>query len=223
MIIAGVDEAGRGPVIGPMVFCAFAIDEELSNTLKDRGVKDSKILSFEQRENLYDWLVSFKKFKSFALSAFEITIMMRSKIGLNDIEAKIVSNLLLELSKDVAISKAIIDSPDPIASKYEKRIRRFNNLEFNLQCENKADFNYPVVSAASIIAKVERDRLIEEIKTDLSKKGIDFDFGSGYPHDPKTIEFLEKYHQNENVQIYLRQEWATVKRFKTKQFKLDNF
>lgn len=223
MNIAGVDEAGRGPVIGPMVFCAYVIDEKYFEELRKKGVKDSKLLTSNARERLEQWLIGFGKFKVGAVSAFQITSMMRAGIGLNDIEAKQVALTLLEFSKEVNIRNAIVDSPDPVPSKFEKRIRKFGKLEFSLQCENKADFNYPVVAAASIIAKVNRDRMIEEIKLDLQKNGILMDFGSGYPHDPKTIEFLKKYHNHSQVQIHLRHEWATVKKFYEKQYKLDSF
>ncbi len=204
-MILGIDEAGRGCVIGPMVIACAAIDSMEENSLLELGVKDSKKLSPKQREELFEPVKKLCQMKTIHLSAVQLTKMMDTK-NLNDIEAMTIAELL----QDTPTSDcAYIDAPDNIPSHFAKRIRRFLPETPKLVCENKADDKYPIVAAASIVAKVERDREIEKIKELL---GIDFN--SGYTSDAITIDFLEKHAQDENVQPYLRHKWKTLERLK---------
>lgn len=212
MIICGVEEAGRGPVIGPLVMAAVNIDSEKEFLLKEIGVKDSKLLSPKQREEL------FPRVKELALS-FEIIILtnkdvddaLRSEdLNLNWLEA-ITSVRLINALKP---QKAILDCPSNNISAYANYVKeRLDDKGLEILAEHKADVNYPVVSAASILAKVTRDRLIEDIK-----KKIGIDFGSGYPSDPKTKEFLANYYDKYDI---FRKTWASYKR--VSQTSLDRF
>ena len=210
MIIAGVDEAGRGPVIGPMVMCAVSCHKDHEISLKAAGVKDSKLLSATTRKKLSEMLHSTCSFHVEILTAKEITLQMQHKISLNDIEARAAAQCITSLHEKEKFEVVFIDSPDSVPSMYERRIRRFfKNLDVKLICENKADYNYPIVGAASIIAKEIREKEIKAIK-----EVIEEDFGSGYSSDPLTRAFLERRGKDEKLKDYIRWEWSTVKSIK---------
>jgi ribonuclease HII len=206
VVIAGVDEAGRGCVFGGLFLCVFSADETAEKELRKMGVKDSKMLSPLQRERLFEKLVKTEGWHHSVIeyTAAQITGLMRKKVSLNDIEAAMVADALSRLKRKP--SKVFVDSPDSVPQKFEKRIRKFFSRKMEFVCENKADANYPVVSAASVIAKVLRDRQIEKLHRKIG------DFGSGYTHDPKTIEFLKKNFERPEVQEYLRHEWSTIRK-----------
>lgn len=192
---AGIDEAGRGPVIGPLVIAMVSADEE---KLVELGVDDSKKLNKEERELLFEEIMQIADIVDFVLVLPEEI----DKYNLNELEARKVAYLL----DKHPIREAIVDSPDPNPKKYEMRIRKYlkKNKEVRIIAENKAE-RYPLVAAASIIAKVIRDREIEKIKETL---GIDF--GSGYPSDPKTKEALDKYYMV--LYDHIRKKWSISKR-----------
>ncbi|MBI5635680.1 ribonuclease HII [Candidatus Micrarchaeota archaeon] len=216
--VIGVDEAGRGCVMGPLVLCAYSIDSDKQEALKQMGAKDSKLLSPIKRREL------FKKFEKLddnvisVLSAEGLTDLMAKKVSLNEIEAQIAAAAIRQLAERNDVEKAIVDSPDPVPSKFEKRIRKYYSPSFELVCENKADFNYPVVGAASILAKETREIHIEKLK-----KMLGIDFGSGYSSDEKTIAFLKTHHNDAILQPHLRHRWETMKRLKIHQFDLTKF
>lgn len=224
MIIVGVDEAGRGPVIGPLVICAFAIDAEAENRLKEMGVKDSKLLSALNREKIAEKIIHYPHVL-IELSAQEITQYMKRKISLNEMEAEKLSIALIELAKKLEkvgkIDKIYVDSPDPVASKFGMRIKRYlkgTPLEkAEIISENKADFKYPVVGAASILAKSMRERRVGEIAIEVGE------FGTGYPSDERTIVFLKKHYKESKLQKYIRHGWATMQNIKTTELKLEEF
>jgi ribonuclease HII len=153
-----------------------------------------------------------------AITAEELTALMKRRISLNEIEAMKIGELLRSLSEREPIETAFVDSPDPVAEKFEKRIRKYFDHHAPIVCEHFADKKYPVVSAASIIAKVVRDQLVEEIK-----KEFGIDFGTGYSHDPATIDFLKKNIRNPALQRHIRHRWSTAKNLKWEQMDLSEF
>lgn len=184
-LICGVEEAGRGPVIGPMVMCGVVIDEKDEKKLKTIGVKDSKQLTPKQREDMFD------KIKKMVVSC-EIVFVMPDEIdkalrsadlNLNWLEALTSAKIINKFD----VTKAILDCPSNNVKSYSDYVESKLSKKVKLIAEHKADEKYLVVGAASVIAKVSRDREIEKIK-----KEIGIDFGSGYPSDPKTIDFLKK-------------------------------
>ncbi|MEK6967377.1 MAG: ribonuclease HII [Nanoarchaeota archaeon] len=203
MKICGVEEAGRGPVIGPLVMCGLLIDDSKEHELKTIGAKDSKLLTPSQREGLYGKILKLtEKHKIIILQPDTIDDAVQSKTNnLNWLEAETSAEIINELSPDVAY----IDCPSPNIPAYTKRLQSMVKGKVKLIAEHKADVNYPIVSAASIIAKVTRDREIEKLK---AKVGINF--GSGYPADPITKEFLKKYH-NKFPGLF-RKSWAPFKK-----------
>jgi ribonuclease HII len=185
--ICGIDEAGRGPVIGPMVMAGVLIDEEQSAQLKKLGVKDSKLLSPELRNQLFEKIIAIvRDYEVRIVSAEEIDSALNSpSLNLNWLEATKSAEIINRLMPD----KAIVDCPSTNTEAYKAYLKnKLIKKETKLIAEHKADVKYPVVSAASIIAKVTRDREIEKLRQTFG------DFGSGYPSDEKTARFLKDNH-----------------------------
>ncbi len=204
MLICGVDEAGRGPVIGPLVMCGLLIKEDDEKELIRLKVKDSKLLTRNRREFLFDKIKEIsQKYKIIVIEPNEIDKAVHNHDGLNlnRLEARKSAEILNELNPN----KAIIDAPSNNIKNYKKYLLRFvKNKDIEIILEHKADVNYPVVSAASILAKVTRDNEIEKLK-----KNIGIDFGSGYMADPKTVEFLKN--NFENYPELFRKSWFPYK------------
>lgn len=210
ILIAGIDEAGRGPVIGPMVICIAVASNEAAQALASRGVRDSKLLAPSTREHLKGDIEALcEEIRTITIPASEINEYMRKRISLNEMEAEKMGNALNALHTKPR--RVYVDAPDPDEKMFEKRIRRYYTGGAHLVCAHYADKRYPIVSAASVVAKVTRDAEIERIKEELGA-----DFGSGYSSDERTITFLEKNYKREDVRKYLRTRWATVKRLSQK-------
>jgi ribonuclease HII len=213
--LCGIDEAGRGPVIGPLVMAGVLIDESKLENLRNIGVKDSKLLSPLQRERLYDKIIEI-------VDGYEITITHADEVdkavnsetsNLNWLEADKSIQIITKLNPE----KAMLDCPSNNIKAYTDYINTKLTTKTKVTCEHGADATYPEVSAASILAKVTRDTLIHEMK-----KEINIDFGSGYPSDPKTIKFLK---ENWNRYDFFRKSWSSWKKLAAakKQKKLGEF
>jgi ribonuclease HII len=202
-ILAGVEEAGRGPLIGPMVMCICTIEASEEFQLKALGVKDSKLLTPDQRERLFLLIKSMTKSKIVIIPPHEIDEAVESKtMNLNWLEAETTAKLITAMKPD----KAILDCPSNNIKAYTDYVRRHLPEKLrglDILSEHKADVNHPIVSAASILAKVTRDREIERIQ-----KTYNVDFGSGYPSDPRTIAFVA---ENWNLYPFFRKSWETYK------------
>lgn len=195
--IAGIDEAGRGPVIGPLVVCCAFCRREDEKRLKELSVRDSKKLSARQREAMYSELKKFCTFKWVEISAADLNTLM-GEMSLNDIEAKVMA----DLAKQVVDADIMIDMPDRYSWTFRGRMQRFGMTRF--EAEHKADDRYPIVSAASICAKIVRDAKIDEIRKATC------DFGSGYPGDKKTMEALKDNEKRKMLQPFIRVRWKTI-------------
>lgn len=215
MLICGIDEAGRGPAIGPLVICGAVVDEEGEEALKSINVKDSKLLTPKQREVLFDKIKKIvKKYEILIISPQEIDLAVLSKEdNLNWLEAKKSAEIIKKLKPD----KAILDCPSTNIKAYKDYMNELLKDKTEIVAEHKADAKYPVVSAASILAKVTRDAEIKKLEQKYGK------LGSGYPADPVTHKFLQE-NFNKHPEI-LRHSWATIKNLKNgaKQSKLDGF
>jgi ribonuclease HII len=209
-MFAGIDEAGRGPVIGPLVICVAAMEADKEKILKDMGVKDSKLLSEKQRESILKNMEKLVKYKIVIIHPKEIDASVQDN-RLNYLEADKGAMLLNELSKEFKISKTIIDCPSTNISAYKEYFQSKLNHPTELVVEHKADLHHIIVGAASIIAKVTREKELEKLK-----KRFNIDFGSGYPADPKTKDFLEKNHSNLKYSEIFRKSWATFRKFDQK-------
>ena len=204
--ILGIDEAGRGPVIGPLVVCGLIMNSSKIRELSQRGVKDSKLLTSFRRKKLKEDIHSLAE-------AYELIVISPEQIGkegMNDLELRVAAKLITQFYPD----QVFLDAPTRNCLSYEKKIRRLLSAEMKVELvvENFADKNFPVVGAASILAKVERDRIISELAKQYG------DIGSGYPSDEKTIRFLGEYfHRKKCFPPIVRKRWKTIQRIKMRE------
>jgi ribonuclease HII len=202
MLICGLDEAGRGPVIGPMVMAGVLVSEEQEKLLKNLGVKDSKLILRNKRIELAKRIKNIvKKFKILIIPPDVIDKeLLDENSNLNILEAKKSAEIINYLKPDIAY----VDCPSNNILMYKSQIERYLTKTPKLVCEHKADIKYLASSAASILAKVTRDKEIAKIQ-----KTIKADIGSGYPADPITRVFLRKFY-NKYPKI-IRKSWASYK------------
>jgi ribonuclease HII len=206
MIICGIDEAGRGPLIGPLVVAGVAIEEKDMPDLLALNPKDSKLLSPKKREELFPKIKEITKYKIFIIPPSEVDDALNSpSLNLNWLEAIKYAMTINALKPDLAY----VDCPSNNTQAFKDYMVNLLKQKTELVVENKADERYPIVGAASILAKVTRD---QEVKKLRDKYG---DLGSGYPADPKTKEFL-KNNYNKYPEIF-RKTWASYKKYKDKQ------
>uniref|UniRef100_A0A669QZN0 Ribonuclease n=1 Tax=Phasianus colchicus TaxID=9054 RepID=A0A669QZN0_PHACC len=184
--VLGVDEAGRGPVVPFFVVWGLCM-----------GVGDSKTLSESERERRFGLLEAAGGLLGWALQVLppqhiSACMQQRSKYNLNELSHDTATELIQHvLDNGVQVAEVFLDTVGP-AEKYEAKLRgRFPGLEITVR--PKADALFPIVSAASICAKVARDRAVKcwNFTEDLGDD-IDRDYGSGYPNDPKTKEWLRR-------------------------------
>ena len=204
MDILGVDEAGRGSVLGPLVIAGVVVPQKMEKVLDRMGVKDSKRLTPERREVLARKLKKMFEWETVVYSAKDIDDLRLKGINLNEIERKGMQELILNLDCD----SAIVDAVDVKPQRFEDKLR--NATKKDVKAEHKADDKYIEVSAASIIAKQKRDEAIAEINKCFEDDG---GIGSGYPSDPKTKKFLSNYTYSEMPE-FVRRSWSTVAKLK---------
>ncbi|MEM3519964.1 MAG: ribonuclease HII [Candidatus Hadarchaeales archaeon] len=202
-MIAGIDEAGRGPVIGPMVICGILLEENDLERLRLGGVRDSKLLTPKRRQALADFIKTVaRKHLLLHVSPLEID----AAENLNELEAMKFAEIINSLKP----SAAFVDSTDPNPSLFRERLLRYLKVRPRLVVENFADRKYVQVAAASILAKVERDAQIERLRREHG------DFGSGYPADPKTRDFLKRWIEEKgDLPPFVRKSWETIKKLKS--------
>lgn len=201
MKILGIDEAGKGPVIGPLVICGYLINEDKLTELSQTGVKDSKMLTPAKRSKLEPLLKEMADdVIILKMSASEIDTL-RDVTNLNRLEIGKMSRIINMIRPD----KVIIDAIEANVKAFKKKVCRDLDHECEIICENYADKNHIEVSAASIMAKVCRDREIEELRR------IYGDIGSGYTSDPVTIAFLKNWiKKNKEFPDFVRRSWITA-------------
>ena len=197
-MICGVDEAGKGSVLGPMVIAAVGIASE--DIMEGIRVRDSKLLSVKERERLYKIIRKKCRIATVRLDAQQIDIMRRD-MTLNEAVARSHAQVIIKLSPDYAY----LDACDVNTFRYAEMVKNHLVLPCEIISEHHADEKFPVVSAASIIAKVTRDRAIATL---AKKYGT---IGSGYPSDPVTIRFLNSYIDEHHVPPPIaRKSWKTI-------------
>jgi len=209
MLIAGVDDAGRGAIIGPLVIAGVLLDEQDIQKLVALRVKDSKLLSPKRREELSEAIRPLAlKYHVEKLWPKEIDRVVDSHIKLqklNRLEAQTMAKVIDALRPD----KAIVDASDVNEARYKEHILESLSYKPEIISEHKADRNYPIVSAASIIAKVERDKAIAELTRKFGEMGC------GYPTDSQTIAFLEEWlRQYDEYPDFVRRSWKPAKKLK---------
>ncbi len=209
----GVDEAGRGPVIGPMVVAGVCANRE---KLIELGVRDSKKLSPKRREFLAGEIKKIADKVVIRVVEPEEIDAMREEMTINELEVRIFAEVIEKLKGD----EIFVDAADVNEERFASEILSFLSYSPKIISKHKADDIYPEVSAASIIAKVERDKIIEKIAEEIG------DFGSGYPADERTKEFLKEYYEEHGeLPPHVRKSWKSAKRIlkEKKQKSLDMF
>ncbi len=200
----GIDEAGRGPVIGSLFIGGFLIKEDELDEIEKLGVKDSKKLSNAKRDSIDEVLEDHGDTYLKEIEASEID-ELREIMSLNEIELQGFADVIERCKPD----KVFVDLPEPDGDRFIRKLKkelpgRFKDVEF--VAEHGADDTYPVVSAASIVAKSARERHVEKLH-----KKYGYDFKSGYPHDKPTREFLKKYLEQEgSLPPETRTSWSTA-------------
>ena len=199
-LLAGIEEAGRGPVIGPLVMCGYLVDKKNVPELKKLGVKDSKLLSVKKRVSLISGLKKIcDDFILLKLTAEEID-KLRTVTNLNRLEIERMQHIIKMFEPD----RVIIDSLEVNTKKFSTKVCDGLKIK-SLIAENFADKNHIEVAAASIMAKVHRD---SEIKKLHRKHGF---FGTGYPSDERTIRFLKNWiKRNKEFPDFVRKSWVTA-------------
>jgi len=200
MLVCGIDEAGRGSVLGPLVIAGILIDRKKIKKLASMGVRDSKQLSPSKRKHLYKKIISFVDSYYVARITPKVIDTSVKKHRLNNLEAKYMAKVISKLHPDLTF----VDSCDVNTKRFGKEIAKYCQ-KGAIQCSHHADSRFTVVSAASIIAKVSRDRVLERLR----KK---HDLGSGYPSDSKTMKFVSRsINSKKKIPRFVRTSWKPVR------------
>jgi len=195
----------KGSLIGPLVIVGIIIEDDRSNSLEKIGVKDSKLLTSNQRERMEPHIKKISKNYAYSiLSPEDIDKAVRMGKKLNFLEAKTMADLISKLKPDIVY----VDAVGQIAERFAFNICRNYKMDIKIIAEHKADTKYPTVSAASILAKVKRDEIISELRTRYGN------FGSGYPSDQKTKKFIREWIKKfGKAPPFARKSWATIRKF----------
>jgi len=209
MLIAGIDDAGRGAVIGPLVIAGVLVDEKGLEKIEALGVRDSKTLTPKRREYLAVEILKIVKnhciIKLLPKDIDRVVKTGKKLHRLNRLEAKAMAEVISHLRPDIAY----VDASDVLPERFSRHIAEELTFKVQIVSEHKADKSYPVVSAASIVAKVERDRAISDLRRKYGE------VGSGYASDRRTLEFLEEWIKTHgDYPDFVRKSWAPAKRIK---------
>tara|TARA_B110000014_G_scaffold192912_1_gene141772 strand:+ start:663 stop:1313 length:651 start_codon:yes stop_codon:yes gene_type:complete len=203
-MICGVDEAGKGPVVGPLVVAAVAVNN--AKDITNLGIKDSKQLTKRKRKELANLI---KEKFNFAVEIIEPKIVdeYRRRNKLNELNREAFERLISKLDPNVAY----VDAADVNENRFGSQIKASltNKKDTDVISMHKADAKIEVVAAASIIAKETRENEIEKLKGKIG------DFGSGYPSDERTIKFLKSFYaDNGKWPTGTRESWKTLERIR---------
>ena len=199
--ICGIDDAGRGSMLGPLVIAGISLDKKNIRKLSALGVKDSKKLSPKLRESLYKKILEIVDDYHVAKISPRIIDANVKKHCLNGLEAKCMAKVVARLNPDVSY----VDSCDVNPSRFGRNISRLSG-NHRIKSYHHADSRFVAVSAASILAKVSRDRAILKLRKD-------HDLGSGYPSDSSTVKFVTKYYEKNNeMPNFVRKSWKPVQK-----------
>ena len=203
-MICGLDEAGRGPVIGPLVVAGVTFEDD--SELIEYNVRDSKKITPKRRE------VLARKIKEISIN-YEILIIpasdiddMRKVMTLNEIEV----NAFIKVIKKLKPETCYVDSADVNEKRFGRDILSGLSFKSDIISEHKADEIYPIVGAASILAKTKRDEEVKKIEQKLENM-LDLSLGSGYPADPITQKFLKEWvNKFGKLPPHTRHSWKTA-------------
>lgn len=214
--VLGIDEAGRGPVLGPMVYGISFCPLSKNSDLKELGVDDSKALTEEKRDELLDKLFKNSDYVGWAIHVLcprfiSSSMYKRSKYNLNTMSHDTAIDLVkMAIEKGVQVAEVYVDTVGP-PEKYQAKLQDIFR-EQKVTVAKKADSLYPCVSAASICAKVARDKCLKDWTfPESSDVEISSQWGSGYPGDPVTKKFLrDNFDQVFGFPSLIRFSWKTA-------------
>jgi ribonuclease HII len=183
ILIGGVDEAGRGSIIGPLIVAGVSIHESKISKLRDMGVRDSKQLTAKVRARLYDEIISVvDHYHIHSIDSCEVDDSVFQK-GLNRLEARTMASVI----DRIHAHEVYVDCCDVNPDRYREHIAAHLDRRPVIHSMHHADRINVAVSAASILAKVTRDGSIQKIRRRYRS------VGSGYPSDEKTMSFLRQW------------------------------
>jgi ribonuclease HII len=201
--VLGIDEAGRGSLVGPLVVGGFLVEAERIPELTELGVRDSKRLTPARREEIFAALPDVGRTWAIPLPPRTVDRAVH-RGALNDLELAAFARLVRRARPDMAFA----DACDPVAERFGRRLQAASGRQCVVHARHKADRDLPVVGAASIVAKVHRDRALEGLREHLGE-GL----GSGYPSDERTVEFVrDSIAGGGPLPSWLRASWATTER-----------
>jgi ribonuclease HII len=202
MLIGGVDEAGRGSILGPLVVAGVSVRESKIAKLKQMGVRDSKKLTPKARERLYDEIVSLADHHHIhTIKSSEVDSHVLER-GLNRLEAKAMAHVIGRIKVD----EVYVDCCDTNPERYREHIACHLKSAPKIYSLHHADRINIVVSAASILAKVERDSHIQKLRK--RHRNI----GSGYPSDEKTMLFIRNWVTRKKcAPVFARKSWKPMR------------
>ena len=203
-LIGGVDEAGRGCLLGPLVVAGVSVTKDGAKALRDLGVKDSKLLSRKRREKMsveIEALCERVHLERIPPAEIDKVVLAGRRLRrLNYLEALYFARVIDRLDA----WKTTVDAADVIPRRFRDQISRNLSSPCSVRAAHRADSNVPVVSAASILAKVDRDRQVAALR---EKHG---DFGTGYPSDPVTRAFfIDAIKKGEPLPACIRRSWKS--------------
>ncbi len=204
-IICGIDEAGRGPVLGPLILCGVCFTKSDLDYLNEIGAKDSKKLTPKKRKELAKLIKkNCHAYHIIVVSAQEIDQREEKRITLNRLEELKMAEIANKLKPNVLY----LDAADVNEERFGESIGKLLDYDIKeIVSKHRADDLFPIVSAASIIAKDKRDAIIKELS---QKYG---DLGSGYPSDERTTSFLRNWiKKNKKAPPFCRKSWETTKK-----------
>ena len=219
--LVGVDEAGRGPVLGPLVVAAVAVPVDGGEgRLRELEVRDSKKLAAARRDRLAGILLGETVHQVIEVPAEDIDAL-RATASLNVIEARLFASVVLsvigQLGPGAGVT-AYLDAADTSETTFERNFRASlsggegTGAVLGVVARHEADDAFPVVSAASILAKARREEAVARMREELGE-----DLGSGYPSDTRTTAFLEKWIREKGVlPPHTRASWKTAQRLMDK-------
>jgi ribonuclease HII len=206
-LLGGIDEAGRGCLVGDLVVAGVSANRKGIGLLKELGVRDSKMLSPKRRDSLYGEILKVSgRVCSARIHPEEIDAVVsngKRYRKLNYLEAVYFA----KVADQLGASHVTVDASDTSTERFRSTVAGKMQTRCTVVAYHKADRNFPVVSAASVVAKVERDRAVEQLRETYG------DFGSGYPSDRRTRDFFtEMMRKREGLPDCVRKSWKTLER-----------
>jgi len=201
MQICGIDDAGRGSMLGPLVIAGILLDKKKLRKLSSLGVKDSKKLSPKLREQFFKKIIDIVDDYYITKISPRLIDASVKKHCLNGLEAKYMAKVVSKLNADTSY----VDSCDVNPNRFGKEISKQSD-NHKIKSYHHADSRFVIVSAASILAKVTRDKAISKLRQN-------HDLGSGYPSDTVTVKFVTKYYKmNHTMPNFVRKSWKPVQK-----------